>query len=72
MIITAVMQTDTGGSTYPDTIESAVSGAVFRQRNRTVPQYFQVLCIRIQIVLLSQIRLCRMEKSIFAVTCLIH
>ena len=26
MIIPAVMQTDTGGSTYPDTIESAISG----------------------------------------------
>ena len=35
MLIPAVGQTDTGDCSYRDTTEPALSGAVFRQRNRT-------------------------------------
>ena len=40
---TAVGQTGTGNCSYRDTTEPEVSGTVFRQRNRTTLQYFQVL-----------------------------
>jgi len=36
----AVVQTDSGNYPYGDKTESAVSGAVFRERNRTALQYF--------------------------------
>ena len=43
MLIPTVGQTDTGDCPYRDTTEPEISGTVFRQRNRTALQYFQIL-----------------------------
>ena len=43
MLILAMEQTNTRDCPYRNTTEPEVSGTVFRQRNRTALQYFQVL-----------------------------